>query len=239
MKYLLLLFTLVSFTLHSETYHFASINYLTEQEVGRIVLTEVYQQLGINIVITPLPGKRAQHTTAKGSNDGEIMRIYSYGYETHSTTRVPTPYYFLETMVFTKKGSSIKINNPSDLAKYQVVKVRGVKHTENITRGFENVTDTDNTAQMFKLVQAGLADIAITNRMDGLVVLKSLGITNIVAHKKSLDRLPLYHYIRKDHVKLIKRVNDKLQELSQNGGLDEIISRAEHEVFTRKLSTDH
>ncbi|WP_238937616.1 substrate-binding periplasmic protein [Pseudoalteromonas sp. S16_S37] len=160
------------------------------------------------------------------------MRIYSYGDETPTTTRVPTPYYYLETMVFTKKGSPIQINSPSDLAKYQIVKVRGVKHTENVTRGLDNVTDTDNTVQMFKLVQAGLADIAITNRIDGQIV---LGITDIVPHKKSLDKLPLYHYIRKDHVRLIKRVDDKLRELSQSGALEKIILRAEQEVFNRKL----
>ncbi|WP_238937617.1 hypothetical protein [Pseudoalteromonas sp. S16_S37] len=57
MKYLLLLFSLICLPSHSETYHFASINYLIEQEVGRIVISEIYQQLGIDIIITPLPKK--------------------------------------------------------------------------------------------------------------------------------------------------------------------------------------
>ncbi|BBN81602.1 hypothetical protein PA25_15870 [Pseudoalteromonas sp. A25] len=241
MKYLLLFLSIISYPLWAQTYQFASINYLIEQEVGRIVMTEVYRQLGLNIVITPLPGKRAQYVTASGLNDGEIMRIYSYGDETPVTMRVPTPYYYLETMVFTKKGSGIIINNAADLAKYHIVKVRGVKHTENITRGLKNVTDTDNTAQMFKLVAAGLADVAITNRVDGLIVLKHLGITDIVPHKKSLDKQALYHYIRRDHVQLIKQIDEKLKELSSNGMLAKIVSNAEHEVFNRKqrFSLDH
>ncbi|CAH9062185.1 hypothetical protein PSECIP111951_02641 [Pseudoalteromonas holothuriae] len=234
MKYLYLLFCLLSLPLYGQSYHFASINFLIEQEVGRIVITEVYKRLGINITITPLPGKRAQHETAVGLNDGEIMRIYSYGEETPSTIRVPTSYYYLETMVFSKKGSGVNIKTSADLARYQVVKVRGVKHTDNITKGLKNITDTDNTSQMFKLIQAGLADIALTNKMDGLVVLKKLGITDITPQTQHLDKLPLYHYIRKEHINLIKRVDNKLKEMKKSGELAKLITIAEHEVFKRK-----
>ncbi|WP_105168254.1 substrate-binding periplasmic protein [Pseudoalteromonas sp. T1lg23B] len=234
MKYAVLLLLYLAFNCSAQEYRFASINYLIEQEVGRIVIKEVYQQLGIKIAITPLPGKRAQHEAATGINDGEIMRIHSYGDETPSTTRVPTPYYHLETMVFTRKNSGIVINKASDLRNYQVVRVRGVKHTQNVTQGMTNVTDTDNTAQMFKLVDAGLADIALTNKMDGLIVLKNLGITTVEAHPHSLDKQALYHYIRKEHVKLIQKVDNKLKQLKQSGELDKLIRRAEQEVFMRK-----
>ncbi|WP_245699351.1 substrate-binding periplasmic protein [Pseudoalteromonas byunsanensis] len=234
----MLLLLYIPFSCSAQQYNFVSINYLIEQEVGRIILTEVYDQLGIDIVITPLPGKRAQYEASIGMNDGEIMRIYSYGKENPATTRVPTPYYNLETMVFTRKNSGIVINKASDLSKYQIVRVRGVKHTQNVTRGMENVTDTDNTVQMLRLVGDGLADIALTNKMDGLIVLKNLGITNIEAHPHSLDKQALYHYIRKEHTKLIQKVDDKLKELKQSGELELIIQRAENEVFERKTNYD-
>ncbi|MCF6433945.1 transporter substrate-binding domain-containing protein [Pseudoalteromonas sp. MMG022] len=237
MKYIILFLLHLSFTCFAQQYHFAAINHLIEQEVGRIVLTEVYQQLGIQITITPLPARRAHYKAAMGSYDGEIMRIYSYGEETPSVTRVPTPYYYLETMVFTRKDSGIVINTANDLSRYQVVKVRGVKHTQNITRGMENVTDTDNTAQMLRLVNTGLADVALTNKMDGLVTLRSLGISGVVAHPKSLNRQTLYHYIRNEHVELINKVDCKLKELQQSGELDKLIERAEQQVF--KLKANH
>lgn len=81
-------------------YDFASIELLIEQEVGRIVLTQVYENIGINITISPLPGKRAQYVANTGMKDGEIMRIWTYGDENPNTIRVPTPYYYLETMPF-------------------------------------------------------------------------------------------------------------------------------------------
>ncbi|KZN45527.1 hypothetical protein [Pseudoalteromonas luteoviolacea] len=127
------------------------------------MLPEIYKRLGIDISITPLLGKRAQFEAKTGLKHGETMRIFSYGTETPSTARVPTPYYYLETMVFIRKDSKKKIEFVEDLKKYHIVKVRGVKYTNNITKGMKFAEDMD------RLVSAGLADVALTNRIDGLV----------------------------------------------------------------------
>lgn len=72
--------------------------------MGRIVLTQVYKNIGINITISPLLGKRVQCSANSGIKDGEIMRIWTYGEENLNTIRVPTPYYYLETMPFVLKN---------------------------------------------------------------------------------------------------------------------------------------
>jgi ABC-type amino acid transport substrate-binding protein len=88
--------------------------------------------------VTPFPGNRAQYAADSGMQDGEIMRIATYGNEALNTIRVPTPYYYLETMPFVLKNSDIVINSKQDLAQYRVAKIRGVKHTNNITKGLKN-----------------------------------------------------------------------------------------------------
>ncbi len=90
--------------------------------MGRIVLTQVYKNIGINITISPLPGKRAQYVANAGIKDGEIMRIWTYGDENPNTIRVPSPYYYLETMPFVSKKSDISILKKEDLAKYRLTK---------------------------------------------------------------------------------------------------------------------
>ncbi len=115
MKFFTLLLIFFIGLSNAEKYHFVSINKLIEQEIGQLVLSQVYKSLNINITITPLPGKRAQHEATAGISDGEIMRIFSYDLENPTTIRVPTPYYYLETMAFIKKDSGIKINNKEDL----------------------------------------------------------------------------------------------------------------------------
>lgn len=212
-------------------YNFVSINNLIEQEIGRIILPQIYKKLGIDITITPLPGRRAQFQATSGKSDGEIMRIYSYGVENPTTFRVPTPYYSLETMAFIKKNSRIKITKKADLSKYSIVKVRGVKHTNNITEGLANVTDVNSTEQTMRLVAQGIVDVALTNTIDGLMALKKLGIDSIVQIDKPLATLDLFHYIHKDHKELIPLVDSKIKEMIASGELALIIQAAENDVI--------
>lgn len=232
--FLIIFMALNSFAAIAKEYHFVAINNLIEQEVGTIVLPEIYKQLGINISITPLPGKRAQHQATSGMSDGEIMRIYSYGIENPTTIRVPTPYYQLETMAFIRKDSGIKITKKADLAQYDIAKVRGVKHTNNITQGLTNVTDVNSTEKVMKLVSEGLADVGLTNTVDGLMVLKNLKLDNVISIKKPLATLDLFHYIHESQKALVPLVDQKLQALIRSGELARIIKKAEKEVITLK-----
>ena len=234
MRLFFLLLIIVS-TCKAEELHFVSINHLIEQEVGRIVLPQIYSDLGIDITITPLPGKRAQYEATSGRSDGEAMRIYSYGLENPTTHCVPTPYYHLETMAFIRKGSGVIIRSKGDLSKYTIAKVRGVKHTNNITQGFSNIHDLNTTEQIMRFVERGRADVALTNTIDGFMVLKKLGINNVVAIEKPLAVLELFHYLHEDHKDLIPKVDVKIKEMKASGRLKEIVKNAEHAVINEDL----
>jgi len=215
----------------AEEYHYVSIKGLIEQEVGRLIIPEIYKKLNIQVTITPLPGKRAQLKATTGDKDGEIMRIWTYGEENPTTIRVPTPYYYLETMAFLKKDSGVVINSKADLTKYRLVKVRGVKHTNNLTKGFPNVHDLNSTENMMKFLLKKRADVALTNTVDGLLVLKKLGVTNIVPLEKPLVVLDLYHYIHEDHKDLVPKVDAVIKEMKASGELDTIIKNAESQII--------
>jgi len=213
------------------SYHFVSINNLIEQEIGRIILPEIYEKLDIPITITPLPGKRAQYEATSGASDGEIMRIFTYGIENPNMIRVPTPYYSLETMAFIRKDSNIIINNKEDLKSYKIVKVRGVKHTNNITRGLENLVDLNSTKQIMKFLDKGRADIALTNTVDGIMTIKELNLINIQAISQPLARLQLFHYIHNNHQDLVPKVDNVIKEMKDSGELDRLIQDAETAVI--------
>jgi polar amino acid transport system substrate-binding protein len=227
----LLLVLVITSICSAQEYHFVSINGLIEQEVGRIIIPEIYKKLNIKVKISPMPGKRAQEEATSGRRDGEIMRIWTYGEENPTTIRVPTSYYYLETMAFIKKNSGIKIESKEDLRKYRLVKVRGVKHTNNITEGIPNVFDIDTTKRMLMFIQAGRADVALTNTVDGILILKELGIKNIVPIDKSLAILELYHYIHKDHKDLVPKVDAVIKEMKANGELKTLTIKAEKKVL--------
>lgn len=217
----------------AEEYRFVSINNLIEQEIGRIILTEIYKQINIEISTSPRPGKRAEREAITGVSDGEIMRIWSYGDNNPSMIRVPTPYYSLKTMVFTRKDSDIHIRDAKELNQYKVAKVRGVKHTDSITQGIKHTYIFDNTERMMNYLSRGRAHIALTSALDGKVTLERLQIENIIPSKTSLAELNLYHYLHKKNAHLVPIIDDKIQVLKQSGELEKIIKSAEKQVFNR------
>lgn len=221
---------------HAETYTFVSIKNLIEQDVGRIVLPKIYEKLGINMLVDPVPGKRAQEEATSGRKAGEIMRIWTYGEENPSVKRVETPYYYLETMAFIKKGSGISIKEKDDLNKYRLLKVRGVKHTNNITKGIDDVKDATSTEQMMNLLLTDRFDVALTNTVDGNLIIKKLGLeSKITQVDNPLAVLDLYNYIHEDNSHLVEKVNEMIKTLKASGELDEIIKSAEKEVIDNYL----
>lgn len=215
-------------------FHFVSIEFLIEQEVGRIVLTQIYQNIGLTIDISPLPGDRAQFVARSGNKDGEIMRIWTYGEENESLIRVPTSYYYLETMPFIMTGRNIFVSSSNDLKNYKLAKVRGVKHTNNITKGLTNVYEMNSTENIFKLLRSGRVDIALTNTLDGNLVLSRLGFDNVEALSSPLAELPLYHYIHEKNKHLVPLIDKEIKRLKERGELSELISSAEKVVINRQ-----
>jgi hypothetical protein len=209
----------------------ASIELLIEQEVGRIVLPKIYNNIGITVEVTPFPGNRAQYAADSGMQDGEIMRIATYGNEALNTIRVPTPYYYLETMPFVLKNSDIVINSKQDLAQYRVAKIRGVKHTNNITKGLKKLYDMNSTENMFKLLLSNKVDVVLTNTMDGNAAIARLGLQNIVEMQKPLARLALYHYLHNKHDDLVPFIDKEINRLKANKEIDRLINNAEKRVM--------
>ena len=214
-------------------YQFASIEYLIEQEVGRLVLPQIYAKLAIDIDITPLPGNRAQYVVNTGMFDGEIMRIWSYGEENPTSIRVPTPYYYLETMAFVRKDSNLKVETANDLSELKIGRVRGVKHTNNITADLTDIYDVHSTKLMFELLEQGKIDVALTNTLDGKVMIQRHQFKNIRAMDKPLATLALYHYLHGKHHAMSLLVDEQIQLLSKSGELKSILLHAESYVISQ------
>ncbi|MFC3121452.1 substrate-binding periplasmic protein [Agaribacter flavus] len=228
----MLLFVVAIHKTYAVQYEFVSIRNLSEQEVGRIVLHRIYDRLDIPITITPLPGRRAEQDVVSGRKDGEIMRIWSYGENNDSVIRVPTPYYYLQTTAFVQKGQIINIREKDDLKAYRLVKVRGVRHTDDFTKGMRNVLDFNSSLQMLSFLSAGRADIALTNYLDGmLTIYKHDLVGKVVPLERSLARFGLYHYLHNSHADLVPKIDQVIKEMKASGELETLIRFAEFTVI--------
>jgi len=208
-------------------YNYVSISGLAEQEVAKKILPEIYKSLGIEINIESVPGERAKNLSTSGQKDGETLRIFSFGEKNPMLLRVPTAYSSLETMPFFIKGKNIVINSKKDLEKYNVVIVRGVQHTKDMTEGLTKVHVIDDSEQMMKFLESGRADVALTNTINGLKTLKKLNLTGVEHSPKPLDVLNLYHYIHEKNKDLVPKVDEAIKKMKNSGELKKL--RDKHE----------
>jgi ABC-type amino acid transport substrate-binding protein len=142
-------------------------------------------------------------------------------------------------MPFVLKNSDISILKKQDLAKYRLTKIRGVKHTNNITQGLKNIYEMSSTEDMFKLLLSGKVDVVLTNTSDGNLALERLGLSNVVSMVKPLTRLPLYHYIHKNNKNLVQLVDKEILRMKGNGELASLIQQAEQSIVQLNHQINH
>jgi len=231
------LFLLVIFLLSSEhsfsenmKYRFVRIEGLAEQEVAEKLLKDIYKQIGIEIEIKAYPGERAKMMATEGEADGEILRIFSYGEKNKMMIRVPTPYSYLETTAFAKKSMNISVKNKEDLKKYKLVVVRGVQHTKDITEGLENIHIVNSIESMMNCLDAERDDVALTNTLAGMGILKKLKNTEIVP-VGTIETLDLFHYLHEKNKDIVPKIDEVIQKMSKSGELKKLRGKYEKEYF--------
>lgn len=234
-KICLIVFGVISYSSisYAEKFTFSAIENLPDQAIGVLVMKEVYKQLGHELDVRLMPGLRAQESANNGVVDGEVMRIFAYGDQTPNVIRVPTPYYSVKTVAYRLKGSDVDVKSKDDLNRYKSIIVRGVKHTDKITRNIDNknVKVIDNPEAMMRFLNKGRAQLALTNPLEGDLVIKKLGYNSLELIEPPLAELPLYHYVHKDHAELVPLIDQKLIELKANGQLDVLLEKSEEVVL--------
>jgi len=230
-SFFIIIFFVMSHVSSASDYTFSVINSGDGQKMAAKVLTKVYESMGITISVEASPAKRAEQLASSGKTDGEILRVWSYGVDNPSVIRVPTPYYSLRTMAFVKEGSDVVINNTNDLKKYRLAKVRGFKHTDRITKDIDGVFVLDGSQQMMRFLDNERADIALTSLLNGLLTLKRMDMSNIVAYEKPLAELHLYHYVHEKNADLIPLIDQKFKQMKADGGLKSLFEIEEQKLI--------
>lgn len=216
---------------NAEPYKFVRIEAAAEQIVGEVLLTEVYKRAGIEMTITPMPGKRALAEASSGQMDGETLRVFALGENVKTLIRVPTPLSDLKTVAFAKEGHDITLNDPADLNDYANVLVSGVLHTEAIAEGVSDVTEVRLMKLMFPMLQKNRADLALTSALGGKGFLKKENITDVVLVEPPLKTLKLYHYIHESKADIVPQIDAVIQEMTASGDLARIRRKAEDDYL--------
>lgn len=203
-----------------EILKFSGIEGSLNTEISRRVLAEAYRRIGIEIVVEKAPAERSLRLASNGLSDGELFRIDGIEKKYKNLIKIPVAINELEAVVFTHRND-IQVQGWQSLAKYRVGIRRGIKFSEQGTKGMA-VLIANRNQDLFGALQRERIDIAIINRVNGLQLLSQQDLSPIHPIQPAIEKYPLYHYLHKKFSHLAPQLTQELEFMEKSGRITEI-----------------
>lgn len=199
--------------------------------ISEVILRTAYKRIGINVEIRKLPAERALRMADAGNVTGEVQRIFGIEKTYTNLLRVDPFINFLEATVFAR-DKDLVIKNADDLQGYRVCIIRGIKFAERLTKGMD-VLETKDYTMLFKMLDSGRCDLALSPKFNGLYNLKLNGIERAYPLSPALERFDLFHYLHKNQKSLIPQIQNILTTMRESGELARIREHVMNIVIAR------
>ena len=225
------LFSLGTSSSESKVIVFGSNEKLVEQYVAQYLIENIYDSLGLQLVVLPLPPARAKKSNLNRRVDGEIARITPYGNDKPSLTRIEPSYYYLETAAYCLMDSELRITSPKDLEGLTVASIRGVAHSDAAIAKLKTVHKLDSAIQLFDFLKFKRADVVIDTEINGRRILLKDEYRPFIKRCGVFKRFELFNYINENRLEIRQKVSNKIKELHDSGRLNELIIEAEKKAL--------
>jgi polar amino acid transport system substrate-binding protein len=207
----------------AKTLNFSCIEQTPDIEISRIVLSEAYSRLGIDIKIQELPGLRALIYANEGSTDGELFRAEGVEREYQNLIRIHIPINSVDIVVITK-SFSFEVNGWESLKPYSIGIQSGITFVESSIANIEGlkVTRVKNSSQLLRMLENDRIDVVVAPRISALLSLADIKSKTITLLEPPLQSLPLYHYLNKKHQSLVPELENVLNQMEDEGEIQRI-----------------
>jgi polar amino acid transport system substrate-binding protein len=192
------------------------------------VLTEAYNQLGVEFSLKKYPSKRAFELSSHGELDGELFRMAHAEKQYLTLVPVPTPINVMSATAFSKRRD-VQIEGWESLKPYRVGVPFGIILTDMAMQGMQRVAVG---------ILPELIDMLENDGVEVVVLPYTLGLTQLAQAEaktqnkskiREIDALhppvavyPLYHYLNQKHQQWVPKLDDVLQKMAQQGRIAQI-----------------
>jgi len=186
------------------------------------LIAAVFREIGMEaeLLIYPTATERGMLNANEGVDDGLAMRVAGLEKQYPNLIRVPEEI-FVNDFVANTTGPRFATDNWDSLNPYVVTYIIGWKVFEqNVPKGQE-ITLVRDADQLFGLLKAGRADVALYERWQGLAKSRTMGL-KLQVLEPPLARTKMYMYLHKKHAALVPQVSAALLKLKQNGSYQRI-----------------
>lgn len=195
-------------------------------QASAMVMGRIYRQLQVDWRLLRIPTEDALQGANSGVVDGELIRIKGVENSLNRLQRIPYPIARIKLIAFTAQNDDFVVTNLADLSGLSIAVIRGVALTDNLTKGQERHY-ADTVEGLFRLMDTGQTDIALTFQLDSEKYLQSVGKALDFHASTPLMEVEMFHYLHKRNADLIERVSRHMQRLHESGELERMIIQAE------------
>jgi PAS domain S-box-containing protein len=198
------------------------------------LLKEVSRASGLRISFKVAPWNRIKQELASGKLD--VLPLVAYSAERDRVFDFTAPYLQMHGTVFVRKGNTA-IQTEADLMDKEVLVMRGDSAHEYATkyRLSNKLIPVSSFEEAMRLLSRGRHDAVLIQQLAGLMLIKKLGITNVVDVKTfresslKMSAKPLSGFVQKfsfavreGEQELLSRLNEGLAIVIANGTYDRL-----------------
>jgi polar amino acid transport system substrate-binding protein len=183
-------------------------------------LDQLYQELGrrlgIKIEIQSLPAERCLLNADSGIDDGDVGRIKGLDKTYTNLIMVPEAVMHFELVAFSR-NENFTVNNADSLKPYNVGIVTGWKILERTIVDTKSLEKVENRDQLFSLLDKDRIDVAVIEKMMGLMTIRKHGYRNIKVLQPSYIEGDWYLYLNKKHEAMIPIIAAGIKAMKDDG----------------------
>lgn len=183
------------------------------------VLNRAYGELGVKVNYQIMPSKRSFAEANSGNIDGELARVSGIEDKYPNLIRIPVTICLAPVYLFSTKP--IVINSFYDLSKLKLGIRTGIEHSE---RNFKRLSPHYATSnkQLLTMLLNSRIDIAVMSYSAFAKIKDSYPEHKFFRLTFDIPPAELFHYLHKKHVNFIPSIHTKLNELKQNGFIEQM-----------------
>ncbi len=188
-----------------------------ESQLIEKMVYEVGKRAKIDISIDFLPNKRSLIQANKGVYDGEGARIWEINTFYPNLIPVPGQIHTIDLIALTNR--KLVINKPSDLAKYNVGVIHGMKIAVLMAEKAKPISlyKAPSYDILFNMLTSNRLDVVITNRIGIIRSLEHIGEHQLFMMERPLMTRPLYMQLHTKNKAFIPRLQKAFEAIHADG----------------------
>ncbi len=174
------------------------------------------RRLGINIEIQSLPAERCLVNANSGVDDGDVSRVAGLDQKYTELLRVPEAVIHIQLVAFSR-NKNFTVNNGESFKPYSVGIVTGWKILEKNIVDTKSMDKVENAQELFSMLDKNRIDVAVYEKLQGLVTIQKYGYKNIKILQPSFIESDWYLYLNKKHAALVPQINAAIKAMKDDG----------------------